>query len=111
MWPFGNIESNLRCEDRPRTLWVDAICINQENITERNSQVQLMKSIYEKASRVLVWLGEEADDSDVALGLVSSMKDYNFERLACEQNYIAEKPVPKEWKALFRLSQRPWWSR
>jgi hypothetical protein len=102
---------HLRWEDRPRTLWVDAICVNQENIAERNSQVQLMRSIYEKASRVLVWLGEEADDSGVALDLVSSMKNYDFEKLASEQNYIAKNPVPKEWKALFKLSQRPWWSR
>jgi hypothetical protein len=32
-----------------RTLWIDAICINQKNIPERNDQVQMMRQIYERA--------------------------------------------------------------
>lgn len=43
--------------DRPRHLWVDAVCINQDDIHERSSQVQMMGSIYARARRVLVWLG------------------------------------------------------
>jgi hypothetical protein len=35
-----------------RTLWIDAVCINQNNILERNDQVQMMRHIYEKAQRV-----------------------------------------------------------
>jgi hypothetical protein len=38
-------------------LWVDALCINQEDTTERNHQVMQMGAIYEKAKRVVVWLG------------------------------------------------------
>jgi hypothetical protein len=41
-----------------RTLWVDALCINQNDIDERSTQVAFMGSIYETASKVLVWLGE-----------------------------------------------------
>lgn len=37
--------------------WIDAICINQENNAEKSTQVQLMKDIYKKAARVIVWLG------------------------------------------------------
>ncbi|KAK4119748.1 HET-domain-containing protein [Parathielavia appendiculata] len=48
---------HLRYEDRPRTLWVDAVCINQDDIDERSSQVALMGDIYTKATRVVVWLG------------------------------------------------------
>lgn len=48
----------LRYESRPRVLWVDFICIDQSNITERNSQVLLMREIYVKASRVVAFLGE-----------------------------------------------------
>ena len=49
-----------------RTLWVDALCINQNDIDERSIQVAFMGSIYEKASKVLVWLGEynKASHSD-----------------------------------------------
>lgn len=47
-----------------RHLWVDAICIDQSNVSERNHQVQLMKQIYSSAERVLVYIGEEQDNSD-----------------------------------------------
>lgn len=57
----------LRYADRTRVLWIDAICINQEDIEERNEQVKRMTNIYANAQRVIVWLGEEADDSKHAL--------------------------------------------
>jgi len=41
----------------PRVLWVDALCINQNNIHERNHQVEQMGEIYRQARRVLAWLG------------------------------------------------------
>lgn len=44
-------------QKKPRSLWIDAICINQENIPERNAQVGMMEFIYKRATRVLVWLG------------------------------------------------------
>lgn len=62
----------LRLRDRSfeRIIWVDAICINQDDIEERNHQVQAMASIYAKASRVIVWLEEGMDshpgDSEVS---------------------------------------------
>jgi hypothetical protein len=48
-------------------LWIDAICINQSNLSERAHQVKLMADIYSKASRVLVWLGPAYEDSDAAM--------------------------------------------
>lgn len=38
-------------------LWIDAICIDQDNIRERNHQVPWMNTVYSAASEVLVWLG------------------------------------------------------
>jgi len=38
-------------------LWIDALCINQADFEERNSQVLLMGNIYSSASEVLIWLG------------------------------------------------------
>jgi hypothetical protein len=40
-------------------IWIDAMCINQKDITERASQVSLMGEIYSKAVEVLVWLGKD----------------------------------------------------
>jgi len=54
---------HLRYPDRPRTLWVDAICINQYDDDEKQSQVATMPKIYAAASNVIVWLGE-ADSSE-----------------------------------------------
>jgi hypothetical protein len=42
-------------EDGP--LWIDAICINQSNVAERNGQVSRMGQIYSNAESVIVWLG------------------------------------------------------
>jgi hypothetical protein len=40
-------------------LWIDAVCINQNNNTERNAQVSLMAHIYTMASDLIIWLGED----------------------------------------------------
>ncbi|KAK8084401.1 hypothetical protein PG997_005672 [Apiospora hydei] len=48
----------LRFRTAPRTLWVDAICINQARVPERNHQLLLMPRIYSGASRVVIYLGE-----------------------------------------------------
>lgn len=42
-----------------RLVWVDAICINQDDIQERDSQVSIMGQIYKGCSRVFVWLGQD----------------------------------------------------
>ncbi|KAH8750940.1 heterokaryon incompatibility protein-domain-containing protein [Hyaloscypha sp. PMI_1271] len=48
----------LRCRDRPRHLWVDAVCINQQDDQEKGHQVAFMAQIFRNAACVLVWLGE-----------------------------------------------------
>jgi hypothetical protein len=59
--------SRLRHRSIERILWVDAVCINQENKQEKGQQIQFMAMIYAQANRVVVWLGEAADNSDLAL--------------------------------------------
>jgi len=49
----------LRRWDRPRYLWVDQLCINQDDQAERSRQVQYMNTIYNNATHVLVWLGKD----------------------------------------------------
>lgn len=48
---------SLRSESDSRALWVDAVCINQENKDEVNDQVAMMTDIYQKANKVIMWLG------------------------------------------------------
>lgn len=42
-----------------RMVWVDALCINQNNIKERGDQVAKMRQIYEECARVIVYLGPD----------------------------------------------------
>lgn len=49
--------SQLQSPDEERILWVDAVCINQDDNLERTHQVSIMRHIYEHAFRVLVYLG------------------------------------------------------
>ncbi|KAF4949405.1 hypothetical protein FGADI_8918 [Fusarium gaditjirri] len=48
---------HLRDPYEDRMLWVDALCIDQNNIKERGHQVNRMGEIYKKADRVIIWLG------------------------------------------------------
>jgi Heterokaryon incompatibility protein (HET) len=47
----------FRLRDEEHMLWIDAICVNQDNISEQNQQVRIMPHIYTRAQVVLVWLG------------------------------------------------------
>jgi hypothetical protein len=49
----------LRRRNRPRVLWADAICINQQDPLEKARQVPFMRDIYANAREVIIWLGEE----------------------------------------------------
>ena len=42
---------------RPTNYWIDAICINQQDLRERSQQVQMMGRIYGCAEEVVIWLG------------------------------------------------------
>jgi hypothetical protein len=61
-----NCKSLLTCLRRPglkRTVWIDAICIDQGNTVERNHQVRMMATIYSNASQVVAYLGSEHEDA------------------------------------------------
>lgn len=60
----------LRRKDGSLRLWIDAVCINQEDIEEKNVQVQHMRQIYERATSTRVWLGPPHPDLPTALDAV-----------------------------------------
>ncbi|KAH6892588.1 heterokaryon incompatibility protein-domain-containing protein, partial [Thelonectria olida] len=72
--------TRLRNDAQVRRLWVDAICINQDDVLERNSQVRLMTELYSAASKVLVWLGVD-DQIASAFKAISEMRANAFRRL------------------------------
>jgi heterokaryon incompatibility protein (HET) len=50
--------TRFRDKQRPRLLWVDAVCIYQRDLVEKSQQIPLMDRIFHAASRILVWLGD-----------------------------------------------------
>ncbi|KAF2684197.1 hypothetical protein K458DRAFT_282813, partial [Lentithecium fluviatile CBS 122367] len=76
------IETTKNCVDALRrirsrwkrtTIWVDSICINQQDVRERNHQVSLMKEIYIRAKRVYIWLGNGSRDTDRAIDFIKDV--------------------------------------
>jgi hypothetical protein len=67
----------LRRPTLARYLWIDAICINQDDIAERNQQVRIMPHIYSRAKSVLVWLGKfpTEDPSESSLWTTKFLED------------------------------------
>jgi Heterokaryon incompatibility protein (HET) len=61
-------------------LWVDCLCIDQNNEDERNSQITRMATIYQEASTVAVWLGREECGSAKVMQMLQSMRDRRSKR-------------------------------
>ena len=59
-------------------LWIDALCINQNDIEERNRQVKRMRSIYEQAVGTVSWLGEAVDEMGEAIVMLQSLTVYQI---------------------------------
>lgn len=60
-----NALKRLRLQDQDRIIWVDAICINQHALDEKNNQVQFMGRIFAQCRRAIIYLGPEADGSEL----------------------------------------------
>ncbi|TVY26911.1 Heterokaryon incompatibility protein 6,OR allele [Lachnellula hyalina] len=58
---------SIRHESKELPLWVDAVCINQQNAKERSQQVRFMGSIYAAARNTIIYLGESDENSDRAM--------------------------------------------
>lgn len=113
-----NLRDYLRQRDKPGRIWIDAVCINQEDIIERGQQVAAMGQIYRSARKVIVWLG--ADDGDVkdAIGLLRSLANAsNDELLSLAEDakrygtILGNHDNENAWRALVSLLERSYFSR
>lgn len=64
----------LRRKGTRRTLWVDAVCINQDDLGERANQVGLMRDIYTKASSVVVWVGDGDEKTSRTIATIEAIQ-------------------------------------
>lgn len=102
-----NLEAFLRQRREAETavtLWIDALCINQEDEEEKSRQVPKMSSIYVTANAVTVWLGSADDDSDIAMKVLRELGSGSpYDKMTTLDR--------REIDALNRLLNRPWWNR
>ncbi|KAI1457145.1 HET-domain-containing protein [Annulohypoxylon moriforme] len=116
---------HLRHADRPRVMWIDALCINQEDSAEKGSQVGMMGEIYRLAYRVIAWIGPEENYSYHAMKtmeFIGSQVDVDFltpELRAvegCTDPTVADLTVPLRLDpttgaSISDLVSRQWFSR
>ena len=114
----------LRQRHISRTLWIDAICINQDDLLEKNVQVPLMSRLYSSASGVVVWLGESNPNIELAVSwaetYTSKMPNRRsaywlkldsravFSRTARREKDMA---VLRAYEGSFDLFNLPYWQR
>lgn len=70
----------LRLPGEQRTIWADAVCINQVDLDEKSLQIQIMHRIYQSCRMCAVWLGPANEHSGVALDIVQTMGEIVCER-------------------------------
>lgn len=112
----------VRSRTEDRLIWIDAICINQSNITERGQQVGLMQDIYGGSAGNIVYLGEADETTPLAIeSLHGVLADIRTEIHPSKdlQNVVyqnrayawAHKAMTcsVDWNALIGLFSRPWW--
>lgn len=129
-----NLESalrRLRASDLARNIWIDQLCIDQDNLREKEQQIGLMTDIYRQSRKLLIWLGDDGDDSRKAHklidrllrldpgashGIKSSDNDPSQQSrrsIALDQLKVHGLPGPKDagWPELRFFLSRPWFSR
>ncbi|KAH7067901.1 heterokaryon incompatibility protein-domain-containing protein [Paraphoma chrysanthemicola] len=133
----ANLRSALpylaRREELVCPIWIDAICINQEDETEKPIQIGMMNEIYRSAQKVWVWLGRAIDEEHISRAIdllpniakmkdapihasVGSMQIHDTDGEGADANasthglerYGLHSLEPRTWSAIFHLIKNPW---
>jgi hypothetical protein len=115
---------HLRYEKSSRVLWIDAVCINQGDLAERNTQVPRMGYIYRLSQKNVFWIGPATTSSSLALSTLAyfgcqveytKTNDYmpspNAEEPDWWTNLTSLPYDDKIWQALDSLFKCPWFER
>jgi hypothetical protein len=106
-----NLASALRTFrqlDRPRYIWVDALCINQMNMEEKSEQISQLNEVYQNADNVLVWLGEH--DAHSAYGIEAVKYFVDPTTVAPEAPWLSNFSEAYA-TGLKSILERGWWKR
>ncbi|KAJ3518005.1 hypothetical protein NM208_g14622 [Fusarium decemcellulare] len=107
----------MRHATSKRRLWADQICINQEDITERSSQVSLMNAIYKGAQHVLVWLGPDSEGvANEAMTMIHYLHGvFTHDEMHVEFRRAHSEELLKQdkspWMPLSKMTKLQWFNR
>ncbi|KAK6432049.1 hypothetical protein LTR95_011785 [Oleoguttula sp. CCFEE 5521] len=121
----GTISSllyQLRCKNKPRKLWIDELCINQQDVDEVTSQVKQMGSIYATAKGVIIWLGDADGSTSEAYNMIDTLyavleaaqspgRPLWEAPLKTLQHHGFPGPRDSRWPMFDALLRRRWYSR
>lgn len=126
---LNEVLQQLRLPGCSRTLWADAVCINQDDFQERAAQVKFMRTIYHRATKVLICLGSPGNDTYECLNLIRTIYDSLTQSVPALKNKQNAKDVRSlvkrvksilldmpsldspSWDALALLFDQPWFRR
>jgi hypothetical protein len=95
---------HLSDHHRERVLWIDALCIDQGNVEEKEQQVRNMGRIYQRAHNVCVWLGFGSPEDSRAMAAVPGL-------LQSIEDDVQSPGLQSEWAMFGRLLQNDWFTR
>jgi hypothetical protein len=104
-YALSNLFNSLRKRDEEFTVWIDAICINQEDNIEKASQVALMGKVYSSTEQVLLWLGDSTIETRNAFRFMESKQTFSWPEEWDEQRDLSGLDT------MFSLLDRPWFRR
>lgn len=97
--------------------WIDSLCINLTDGTEREKQVRIMADIYRRAKRTIIWLGKENEPGSDCTGainflhtLASLQVAFNGDDLAMRKS-LEDPHFVSSCTAVSNLLSRSWWTR
>ncbi len=112
-WKVHQVLRKLRGRWHSRLLWIDSVSINQDDLEERSQQVLLMRHIYYRATKVVVWLGDASDAHEAArisAGMAAFIRAHRWSGGEVFREYSQEKHKA-QLAALSTLLQNDWFAR
>ncbi|TEY30775.1 hypothetical protein BOTCAL_0841g00010 [Botryotinia calthae] len=109
---------HLRSKEEDQIFWIDALCINQENVHEKIHQIKQMGDIYKKAEKVVVWLGRGTEETDRVMDAMKRLRKASLGWNSAEWKDKANSWVDENnedlssWREQMGLIlERPWFRR
>ncbi|KAF7929257.1 uncharacterized protein EAE98_005176 [Botrytis deweyae] len=109
---------HLRSDEGDQVFWIDALCINQENVHEKIHQIRQMGDIYKKAEKVVVWLGQGTEETNLVMDAMTRLRKASLSWHSTEWKYKAHGWVDENNEHLTNsreqmrlILDRPWFRR